>query len=107
MLQKAKRRPGFHLSQELDFPTRISIDNDAHPVYTLVDLQTPDRLGLLYFLLRAFTDAQVNIALSRITTEKGAAIDSFYVTNFDGRKVRDPDHIAHMQEALKSAGGPV
>ena len=107
LLQKAKRRPGFHLSQELDFPTRISIDNDAHPVYTLVDIQTPDRLGLLYFLLRAFTDANVNIALSRITTEKGAAIDSFYVTNFEGRKIRDPEHIAQMQDVLKKAGEPV
>jgi [protein-PII] uridylyltransferase len=105
LLQKAKKRPGFHLSQELDFPTRISIDNGAHPVYTLVDIQTPDRLGLLYYLLRGFADARVNIVLSRITTEKGAAIDSFYVTDQDGRKVRDPDHITAIQHALQEAAG--
>lgn len=56
LLQKAKSKPAFHLSQELDFPTRIAIDNDTHPVYTLVDIQTPDRLGLLYNLLRGFAD---------------------------------------------------
>jgi len=105
LLQKAKRRPGFHLSQELDFPTRISIENGAHPVYTLVDIQTPDRLGLLYYLLRAFSDTRVNIILSRITTEKGAAIDSFYVTDEDGRKIRDPDRIIEIQRALQRAAG--
>jgi [protein-PII] uridylyltransferase len=105
LLQKAKKRPGFHLSQELDFPTRISIDNGAHPVYTLVDIQTPDRLGLLYYLLRAFADTRVNIVLSRITTEKGAAIDSFYVTDVEGRKVRDANHITEIQHALQEAAG--
>ena len=105
LLQKAKKRSGFHLSQELDFPTRISIDNGAHPVYTLVDIQTPDRLGLLYYLLHAFSDTRVNIVLSRITTEKGAAIDSFYVTDAEGRKVRDPDHITEIQRALQQAAG--
>jgi [protein-PII] uridylyltransferase len=105
LLQKAKKRAGFHLSQELDFPTRISIDNGAHPVYTLVDIQTPDRLGLLYYLLRAFADTRVNIVLSRITTEKGAAIDSFYVTDIEGRKVRDTDHIMEIQKALQQAAG--
>jgi len=105
LLQKAKKRPGFHLSQELDFPTRISIENGAHPVYTLVDIQTPDRLGLLYYLLRAFADTRVNIVLSRITTEKGAAIDSFYVTDLDGKKIRDADHITEIQRALQQAAG--
>ena len=105
LLQKAKKRPGFHLSQELDFPTRISIDNGAHPVYTLVDIQTPDRLGLLYYLLQAFSDTHVNIVLSRITTEKGAAIDSFYVTDGEGRKIREPERIIEIQRALQIAAG--
>jgi len=105
LLQKAKKRPGFHLSQELDFPTRISIDNGAHPVYTLVDIQTPDRLGLLYYLLRAFSDTHVDIVLSRITTEKGAAIDSFYVTDEEGKKIREPERITEIQHALQQAAG--
>jgi [protein-PII] uridylyltransferase len=101
LFAKKKRSP--QLSQELDFPTRIVIDNDAHPVYTLVDLQTPDRLGLLYKLLHAFAEAGVQIALSRISTEKGAAIDAFYVTDPEGRKLRSPASIARLQKALQVA----
>jgi [protein-PII] uridylyltransferase len=103
LLDRVMRRRGWHLSQELDFPTRITINNESHPVYTLVDIQTPDRLGLLYNLLRGFAEAGVSIALSRITTEKGAAIDSFYVTNFEGRQVRDPGAIERLQKGLQRA----
>ncbi|MEQ1859303.1 MAG: [protein-PII] uridylyltransferase [Chthoniobacteraceae bacterium] len=102
-LQRQLKRRSFHLSQELDFPTRISIDIDAHPTYTLIDVQTPDRLGLLYTLLRAIGSAGAQIALSRIATEKGAAIDSFYVTDLEGRKIKDAKTVARIQEALRDA----
>ncbi len=102
LLAKAMKKRGFHLAQELDFPTRIVIDNDAHPVYTLVDIQTPDRLGLLASLLHAFSQTGVQIALSRIATEKGAAIDAFYVTDAQGHKLRDAATIASLQKALQA-----
>jgi [protein-PII] uridylyltransferase len=103
LLDKSRKKRGFQLSQELDFPTRISIDNDVHPVYTVVDIQTPDRLGLLYRLLTAFAETGVAIALSRIATEKGAAIDAFYVTDSEGRKLRNAVTVAHLQKALQVA----
>jgi [protein-PII] uridylyltransferase len=103
LLERAMKRRGFHLSQEIEFPTRISIDNDAHPVYTLVDLVTPDRLGLLYNVLRAFGGLDIQIALSRITTEKGAAIDSFYVTDLEGRKLKGIENLARLQQTLSAA----
>ncbi|MEI9898474.1 MAG: hypothetical protein WDN28_32615 [Chthoniobacter sp.] len=103
LLEKSRKKRNVQLSQELDFPTRIVIDNDAHPVYTLVDIQTPDRLGLLYRLLRAFAETNVQIALSRIATEKGAAIDAFYVSDADGRKLRSAATIARLQKALQAA----
>ena len=102
-LKKAKRRRPFSLSQQLDFPTRIAIDNEAHPTHTLVDIQTPDRLGLLYNLLKALGGAGVQIALSRIATEKGAAIDSFYITDGEGRKILKPESLARLQQALLHA----
>jgi [protein-PII] uridylyltransferase len=100
LLQKAKRKPTFHLAQEIDFPTRIVVDNHTHSIYTLIDIQTPDRLGLLYHLLRAMAEEGINIALSRITTEKGAAIDSFYVTGADKHKLNDAAAVRRLQNAL-------
>ena len=75
----------------MDFPTRVTVENKTHPTYTLIQIQTPDRLGLLYELLSAFGEERVSIALSRISTEKGAAIDTFYVADRATRgKITDP-----------------
>ena len=46
---------------------------------------------------------EIQIALSRITTEKGAAIDSFYVTDKEGRKVKGIENLARLQQTLWAA----
>jgi [protein-PII] uridylyltransferase len=98
---------GFGLSESMDFPTRIAVDNSSHPVYTLVDVQTPDRLGLLHALLKALSDEGFEIALSRINTEKGAALDTFYITDEVGQKVRDSERLSLLQKALWKAAVPM
>src|SRR5262249_2756977 len=47
------RRRRAPLLPGLDFPTRVAIINPPTSDYTLVEVQTPDRLGLLYDLLDA------------------------------------------------------
>ncbi len=103
LLERTQRRHGFHLSQRLDFPTRIVVANDSSPSYTMVEVQTPDRIGLLYNLLRSFSRLKVDIARSRISTEKGAAIDTFYVRGPDGKKITNAESIRRMHRALNRA----
>ena len=107
LLNRSIGKRGFQLSEALDFPTRISIDNSNHPTYTVVDVQTPDRLGLLHSLLKAFGDEGLEIALSRVNTEKGAAIDSFYITDELGQKLRDSERLTQLQRALWKAAEPL
>jgi [protein-PII] uridylyltransferase len=103
LLSRDARLRTYRISQDADLPTKISISNSSHPSYTLVDVQTPDRLGLLYDLLRAFGEAGVNIELSRITTEMDVALDSFYVTWKDGQMLTDPAAIRRLQRLLQRA----
>jgi len=100
--REARLRP-YRISQEADLPTRITLDNASHPNSTLIDIQTPDRLGLLYDLLRALGEAGVNIELSRIATEMDVAMDSFYVTGKDGRKITEEPAIRRIQRLLQRA----
>lgn len=93
----------YRVTQQIDLPTRISIQNSLHPLYTIVEIQTPDRLGLLYDLLRSLSDANVQIELSRITTEMEVAIDTFYITGPDGSKVEDDEAILDLQSRLRKA----
>ena len=102
LIDKAWRK--VFLSPGIEFPTRISIDNKAHPGYTLIQIETPDRLALLYDLLSCLDREGVYIALSRISTEKGAAIDTFYVADVATRsKITDSNRIASLQKKLQQA----
>ncbi len=103
LISKDARLRTYRLSQEFELPTRITIENSSHPIYTLVDIQTPDRLGLLYDLLRAMGSAGHVIELSRITTEMDVAMDSFYIHSKDGQKITDPAAIKKLQRLLQRA----
>lgn len=104
LLERARRRVAGRSRHGLDFPTRVTVENKTHPAYTLVQIQTPDRLGLLYELLSAFGEENVSIALSRISTEKGAAIDTFYVADRTTRgKITDSARIAGLLQRLQTA----
>jgi [protein-PII] uridylyltransferase len=103
LMAKDSRLRTYKLSQEFDLPTRITIDNDSHPVYTLIYIQTPDRLGLLYDLLRAMSGEGVLIEISRITTEMDVAMDSFYVYGRDGGKITSRCAIRSLQQVLHNA----
>jgi [protein-PII] uridylyltransferase len=105
LLDRARRKLVKRAGRgEMDFPTRVTVENKAHPTYTLIQIQTPDRLGLLYELLSAFGQERVSIALSRISTEKGAAIDTFYVADrVTHAKITDPSRITALQERLHRA----
>ena len=104
LLEKARNQTLPQPAQEVEFPTLIAIDNKTHPAYTLIQIQTRDRLGLLFDLLSCFGDAGVTIALSRISTQNGAAIDTFYVTDSATRaKITDSHRIAALQAQLRTA----
>ncbi len=102
----AKRKSARPLYQSLAgerIPTRIFFDNDTSERRTVIDLETEDHLGLLYAAAHALTEAGLDISLAKISTEKGAAIDSFYVTETDGQKVTDPDRQRLISGRLMSA----
>jgi [Protein-PII] uridylyltransferase len=100
-LEQARKKGRRRIVPGLEFPSHVSIVNEADPYFTLIEIQMPDRLGLLYDLLRCFSRNEIDIALSRISTEGGAAIDTFYVTDRRSRsKILDAHRIETLQTEL-------
>jgi len=102
----AKRKSARPLYQSLPgerIPTRIFFDNETSERRTVIDLEAEDHLGLLYAAAQALTDAGLDISLAKISTEKGAAIDTFYVTERDGQKVTDQERQRFIADKLMSA----
>ncbi|PAW76155.1 MAG: [protein-PII] uridylyltransferase [Verrucomicrobia bacterium Tous-C9LFEB] len=99
-----KRMAGY---EDAEFPTRIYFDHQSSRDYTLLDLQTPDQPGLLYRVACCLADNEIDIGFARITTEKGAALDTFYITDQKGEKVTDEDTLRRITQAVtKSATRP-
>jgi [protein-PII] uridylyltransferase len=103
LLARAKSRSNYQTTWSSEFPTKLVISNEIHPAYTMIDLQAADRLGLLYDVLSCLWRARVNIVHSRIATEKGAAFDSFYVSDFEGRKLTADRLLDNLQQDLLEA----
>ncbi len=102
LIEKAKRQ-SRRLAPGIEFPMRIAIDNKTHPTYTLIEIQAPDRIGLLYDVLSCLDRENILIPLSRINTQAGAAIDTLYVVDGSTHaKITDSNRIQMIQQHLKS-----
>jgi [protein-PII] uridylyltransferase len=102
----ARQRSARPLYQSLAgerIPTRIFFDNETSENRTVIDLEAEDHLGLLYAVTQVLAEVGLDISLAKICTEKGAAIDSFYVSERDGQKVLHPDRQKYVAEKLMTA----
>jgi [protein-PII] uridylyltransferase len=88
---------GEHIS------TQVRFEDEASDTRTLVEIETEDRLGLLYIISQTLAELNLDISTAKILTEKGAAIDSFYVREADGARVLAPHRRAAIEQRLRRA----
>ena len=89
---KIKKREG-----QFRFPTTITFENDGSEIYTIIEVDTRDRPGLLYDLTRTLAANNMYIASAVIATYGAQVVDTFYVKDMFGLKLWAP----HRQEALE------
>ncbi|MBN2629348.1 MAG: [protein-PII] uridylyltransferase [Rhodobacteraceae bacterium] len=89
---KVKKR-----EREFRFPTHITFDNEGSEIYTIIEVDTRDRPGLLYDLTRTLANANIYIASAVIATYGAQVVDAFYVKDMFGVKL----HAKSKQEALE------
>ena len=58
---------------------------------------------MLYDIFSNITDLGLQITNSRISTTLGAAIDSLYIVDQQGRKITNPETIDQLYQAIESA----
>ncbi len=78
-------------------PTSITFDNEGSEIYTIVEVDTRDRPGLLFDLTRTLANNNVYIASAVIATYGEQVVDTFYVKDMFGLKF----HSAPKQKALE------
>lgn len=84
-------------------PTKIQIDHANSENYTLLEVTTEDHVGLLYYISEALSRLHLEIWIAKITTEKGAAIDTFYIAETEGGKVRGKKKLKQINQEILRA----
>jgi [protein-PII] uridylyltransferase len=81
-------------------PPEVEFDNLTSDAFTIIDISTRDRVGLLYQVTKSLYELNLDIASAKIVTEGSRVMDSFYVSDLLRRKVTDPDRLGKIKETL-------
>jgi [protein-PII] uridylyltransferase len=83
--------------------TVVQIDNDASEEFTVVEVYTQDRIGVLFAIAHGLHRLGLSIHIAKISTNVDQVADVFYVTDERGAKVRDHECLAQIRQSLSLA----
>jgi [protein-PII] uridylyltransferase len=84
----------------LRVPTRVEIDNEASEDFSIVEVYTRDRTGVLFRIAYCLHKLDLSIHLAKISTNVDQVADVFYVVEKDGRKVADEARLERVRDTL-------
>lgn len=85
------------------FPARVEIDNLVSSDYTVIDIYTHDKVGILYQITSTLTELGLYIGVSKISTKVDQVADVFYVKDIFGHKIKNPGRLDEIRERLLKA----
>ena len=83
-----------------DVPTKISFDNKGSHKQTIIEVDTRDRLGLLYDITNTLFRNQITIRSAVIATYGAQAVDTFYVNDLFGEKIKSSQKLEQIKREL-------
>ncbi|WP_372887397.1 [protein-PII] uridylyltransferase, partial [Shimia sp.] len=84
-------------------PTTITFDNEGSEIYTIIEVDTRDRPGLLFDLTRTLANSNVYIASAVIATYGEQVVDAFYVKDMFGLKLHAKSKQDGLERKLRDA----
>jgi [protein-PII] uridylyltransferase len=89
--------------QAFRVPTSVTFDNEGSDIYTIIEVDTRDRPGLLHDLTRTLAAAHVYIASAVIATYGEQVVDTFYVKDMFGLKYTSDSKQRSLERRLREA----
>ena len=80
--------------------TEVTVDNRSSEQFTVVDVFTQDRVGLLFAITHTLFKLGLLIHFARISTNADQALDVFYVSDRAGGKITDLERMRELRETL-------
>jgi [protein-PII] uridylyltransferase len=82
------------------FPPTVEVYHELAMQRTIIDLQAHDQIGLLYRLAKIIYDHGFDITFARINTERGVALDTFYIESANHEPIEDTTRLYALRDAL-------
>jgi [protein-PII] uridylyltransferase len=100
-LVAAARRPSILAKRFLPrVSTNIEVDNEVSDHFTVLDVYTQDRVGVLFAITNTLFHLGLSIHLAKITTNVDQVLDVFYVTDAAGKKIHDGARLERIKAEL-------
>jgi [protein-PII] uridylyltransferase len=97
--QEVQRRTPRQLKHFIN-PTHVTITTDIVRNQSVIEVQTPDRPGLLAIIARVFTEFNIQLQNAKITTLGEKVEDVFFVTDEQLNPISDPELCATIQTTI-------
>ena len=99
-----RKRPTLLTSRPAPrFATKVDIDNEVSEEYTVIDILTHDKVGLLYLITSTLAEMGLYIGVSKISTKVDQVADVFYVRDIFGHKITAPEKLNEICSKLMTA----
>ena len=82
---------------------KVTIDNHASELYSVIEVFSKDRIGILYDITKTLSDFGISIYRARIGSKADQVVDVFYVLDYDGKKIESPAYKNELQQGLLHA----
>ncbi len=97
------RRAYRTAAARLPIESSVIVDNVASEAYSIVEVNTSDRLGLLYSITQALRGVGLNIHLAKVDTIGPEVVDAFYVQTAGGGRLEGASDVEAVKEAVLAA----
>ncbi|MGB0743915.1 MAG: ACT domain-containing protein [Opitutales bacterium] len=82
------------------FPPSVDVYHELSLKRTIIEVQATDQIGLLFKLARLISNKGFNISFARVATERGVAMDTFYIENTDKENESQTSNLLQLREEL-------
>ncbi len=84
------------------FPPTVEVYHELSMQRTIVEVQAHDQIGLLHRLAKTIYDHGFDITFARIGTERGIALDTFYIESANHETTEDTSRLHALRDSLSA-----
>ncbi len=87
---------------QVQLPSNVDVYHESSLQRTIIEVHANDQIGLLYRITKAIFEHGFDITFARISTERGVAVDTFYIEYANQPQPEDTAHLLALREALNN-----